>query len=224
MDSIYDLLIEAKVFGKGGGGGTADFCDPAWPSGKVSSDTLITGWDGMFQNRSGITSISLPNLTRIEGGMFKNMENLESLYVPNANAKPYVADMIADCPNLKMVVLPKATNELYQRCFNNDASLEIADLGTGRLGSQYGFQNCASLKTIILRNASVVVLNHVNWFNGTPFASGGSGGTIYVPSALISSYQAAANWSTVNGYGTITWKAIEGSYYETHYADGTPIA
>lgn len=31
------------------------------------------------------------------------------------------------------------------------------------------------------------------------------------------------NWSMVNGYGTITWRQIEGSEYEFNYADGTPI-
>lgn len=59
--------------------------------------------------------------------------------------------------------------------------------------------------------------------NGTPFASGGTGGTLYVPNALKSSYQSASNWSTILGYATNSIQAIEGSYYETHYADGTVI-
>lgn len=67
-------------------------------------------------------------------------------------------------------------------------------------------------------------LANVNAFANTPFKSGGAGGEIYVPSALIDTYKASANWSTLDGYGTVTWKAIEGSIYENAYADGTPIA
>lgn len=70
------------------------------------------------------------------------------------------------------------------------------------------------MKTLILRKSTIFTLGNVDAFNGTPFASGGSGGTIYVPSSLISEYQSASNWTTVNGYGTITWAAIEGSQYE----------
>ena len=76
---------------------------------------------------------------------------------------------------------------------------------------------------MILRRSSAVSLNNVGAFTGTPFDSGGVGGEIYVPSSLISTYQSATNWSTIDGYGTITWKAIEGSQYENYYADGTTI-
>lgn len=39
-------------------------------------------------------------------------------------------------------------------------------------------------------------------------------GTVYVPSALISSYQTASNWSTLYNNGTLTFAAIEGSPYQ----------
>ena len=85
--------------------------------------------------------------------------------------------------------------------------------------------NCTRLATVIIRRTGgVVPLQGTNTFDGTPFASGGSGGTLYVPQALISSYQADANWSTILGYANNQIKAIEGSIYENAYADGTPIA
>ena len=94
------------------------------------------------------------------------------------------------------------------------------------------FLNTNTLKELILRADSVTPLGNLNSFNGTPFASGGSGGTIYIPKALYDhlgdgtalDYKSATNWSTMDGYGTITWAKIEGSYYETHYADGTVIS
>lgn len=73
------------------------------------------------------------------------------------------------------------------------------------------FRNCSNLNTLILRKTvSVCTLNNVNAFTGTPFASDGAGGTVYVPEALVASYQTAANWSALN----CSFAAIEGSAYE----------
>ena len=41
------------------------------------------------------------------------------------------------------------------------------------------------------------ILNNVNAFATSPFASGGAGGTIYVPSDLVSTYEADATWAAV---------------------------
>jgi hypothetical protein len=51
-------------------------------------------------------------------------------------------------------------------------------------------------------------------FDGTPFASGGTGGTVYVPQALITEYQNNTNWSALYAQGTCNFVAIEGSEYE----------
>ena len=42
----------------------------------------------------------------------------------------------------------------------------------------------------------------------------GATGTVYVPQALIPTYQAATNWKTLYDAGTVTFAAIEGSEYE----------
>lgn len=81
----------------------------------------------------------------------------------------------------------------------------------------------SNLTNLILRNSSVVPLVATGAFNNTPFASGGTGGTLYVPSSLISSYTSANNWSTILGYENNQILPIEGSIYETQYADGTAI-
>ena len=92
------------------------------------------------------------------------------------------------------------------------------------------FSGCSALTTLVLRGGKKSLQN-INAFNNTPFKSGGTGGTIYIPKALYdhlgdgtsNDYKATTNWSTINGYGTITWAKIEGSVYETQYVDGTPI-
>lgn len=93
------------------------------------------------------------------------------------------------------------------------------------------FEGDYKFNLLILRSVTLWPLKNINAFNSTPFESGGSGGTIYIPKTLYDhlgdgsalDYKAATNWSTIDGYGTITWAQIEGSQYETAYADGTPI-
>ena len=93
-------------------------------------------------------------------------------------------------------------------------ALKKVDMHSGNLAGYTCFSGATALTTLILRHESVPTMHGVNVFNNTPFAQGGAGGTIYVPEALIDSYKEATNWSTLDGYGTITWKAIEGSEYD----------
>ena len=95
----------------------------------------------------------------------------------------------------------------------------------------YWFTDCDRLTTLILRSTELCPCTNTGGFSGTPFKNGGSGGTIYIPKSLYDhlgdnsadDYQHASNWSTIYGWGTITWAKIEGSIYETKYADGTTI-
>ena len=137
---------------------------------------------------------------------------------------------LRDNANLETLELPNATKSIAnsgQRGTNMYAlafcsKLTLADLGYITGINAYCFNNDALLSTIVLRNTSIVTLSNVSAFNGTPFRSGGTGGTIYIPKTLYdhlgdnssSDYQHASNWSTVHGYGTITWAKIEGSIYE----------
>lgn len=72
----------------------------------------------------------------------------------------------------------------------------------------YAFANNSNLTSLTLPSETLVPLANTNAFTGTPFASGNAGGTLYVPSSLIASYQAATNWSTILGYSTNQIQAI----------------
>lgn len=94
-------------------------------------------------------------------------------------------------------------------------NLEICDIGKAKSIAANTFANCYKLQTLIMRRTSVTTCANVSAFLNTP-VRGRSGltATIYVPAALIDSYKAASVWSTINGYGYVTWAAIEGSPYE----------
>lgn len=126
------------------------------------------------------------------------------------------ANAFYGCTNLKTFSGKSlsGTSGSAANLFHSCTALEIADLGSASALQSNTFYNCSSLKEVILRNPTVVTLSNISTFNGTPFASGGSSGTIYVPKALIGSYQTATgNWATVIGYGTITFESLEDSEY-----------
>lgn len=94
--------------------------------------------------------------------------------------------------------------------------LEFCDIGSTFGIASNAFANCYKLQTLVLRKtASVCMLANVSAFLNTPMRGYNSlTGTVYVPSALISSYQTATNWKTLYNDGTVTFAAIEGSEYE----------
>ena len=208
-----------------------------------------------FYNYTGITSFSAPNLSSCIENFLQNCTSLESIDCPSLkntatesfSSNPALLKYHGPLENgasrtfqydsgMRYFVAPnlkKADGGLLQFC----SSLEAADIGTAGV-SQSGnvlngsvFRDNTSLTTLVIRYSNVIGCSNVNNFNGSPFASGGLGGTIYIPKSLYDhlgdgtadDYKAASNWSTIDGYGTITWAKIEGSYYETHYADGTTI-
>ena len=99
--------------------------------------------------------------------------------------------------------------------------LTLCDIGLCRSIGANAFNGATILNILILRYTDVVALSNISAFTNTPFKSGGTGGHIYIPKTLYDKlgtgtddYKAEANWSTVDGYGTITWHPIEGSIYE----------
>lgn len=121
---------------------------------------------------------------------------------------------------------------LYNNVFRDCSLLTMVDI----LMSSWNFEgqvfyNASSLNTLVVRSTTLRALNNISAFTGTPFASGGTGGTLYVPSALVSSYQSASNWSTILGYANNQIKSIESTHTDPnapvdltlYCADGTPL-
>ena len=136
--------------------------------------------------------------------------------------------------SLKTIVIEDITGNsspFASSCLMYASHLEIVDIGKIDKLAGNSFINGTSCNKFIIRNPSRVPLADVRFFQGSVFASGGEGGTIYIPKSLYDhlgdgtslDYKAATNWSTIDGYGTITWAKIEGSVYDGYWADGTPI-
>lgn len=215
--------IEVEYVKPSGGGGewtTDGLATNSEPSGDITINVSEIGLNA-FINKSGITGLNAPNATRFNNTCFSLCTNLRSVNAPKAEHLGY--NSFRNC-SFPVIVLPSISLRLDGAVFERNEALRVADFGVScpKIESSC-FLGCTLIESIIIRNQSLVALAAVNAFNLTPFASGGTGGTLYVPQALISEYQNATNWSTILGYANNQILPIEGSQYETHYADGTVI-
>lgn len=175
-----------------------------------------------FQNCTGLTSVNAPNLTQLRGKIFNGCSSLKNCNFPKVIK--IEGDQVIEKTAVETLVFPAFTGAVYSNALRYNTSLTAVDLNACTSLNGNCFYGCTALATLIIRGNSVPTMGNINSLTNTPFASGGSGGTLYVPSAMISNYQAAANWSTILGYSTNSIAAIEGSEYEHYYADGTPIS
>ena len=186
-----------------------------YPDGSIDCETLPDIGGGGGSNETVANA-----LTSIPMNAFTNAALSEKINFMNAVS---IGDRaFKGVTGLKTVVFP-AVSTAGAFIFSDSSSLNCVDFGPSfpRI-KQYYFSGQYRMTILILRSASVVPLDN-NGFSYTAFASGQAGGTLYVPQALIESYQNATNWSAILAYANNQILPIEGSIYETQYADGTPI-
>jgi len=193
-----------------------------------------------FEGCTALTTVNLPKVVSFDRAdyIFKGCVNLVNLGLGFDIITNLATGFFQNCTSITGLVFPAVKNgNIWSWFVAGCTALVYLDIGSSSLnapGSIYAnaFNGATALNTLIIRYANKVwPLANVSAFTNTPFASGGTGGTIYIPKSLYdhlgdgtsSDYKAATNWSTIDGYGTITWAQIEGSYYETHYADDTEI-
>ena len=230
--TLKDILISGKFTISEGGGGDYDLSKiflGQEPSGAINWKADANVPQSGIAGRNAITSLTVDlrggyNLSgytiRDNSGLLTlhiiyddNSDKIIPAYAANGNA------------NLATVVIEGGIKTLDQSGLRGNNKLKVVDIEkyTTNIGNNAFYSTV--FDTMIIRNSeSVPPLGNIQAFANTKFASNGSGGTLYVPSALIDSYRAANNWSTILGYANNQIKAIEGSIYETQHADGTPIA
>ena len=228
----------------------SDWLDAAKPAGAIVYNG--TAAPPSMAGRTGSFSVSMPNVTQLSANWhtFMDCSGMTALSAPNLVEFKLTWTCARTTSWTGGAFFPKAI--VPSSCFRgsrisslvclrtatsasntNDGNTNLAaydQLGNYALNGLSNFNGCTSLGVIVLRATSVIPLGNINNFTNTKFWSGKAGGDIYIPKTLYDAlgtgtndYKAASNWSTIDGYGKTTWHAIEGSYYETHYADGTAI-
>jgi hypothetical protein len=197
------------------------------------ADDIITAiGNRAFYECSALVSVDIPNATSITQYAFYGCSALASVNIPNVTN--IGTDAFDKCNALVSIDMPKVTSLVST--FQNSIALASVNIPNVRSLGNYTFRGCSALTSIdlpkvtsiassvfqnnsnfgviILRASQVCTLSNTNAFTSTHFASGGTGGTVFVPQALITEYQNATNWSTLYAAGTCNFVAIEGSEYE----------
>lgn len=159
---------------------------------------LETAGNSAFMNCGKLATVTMPKLTNVEYGAFSGTIIAE---IPNAENVTNFGDLAFSKTKLTRVSLPSII-QVGSGVFSQCATLERIDFGSSMVNPNASvcgvrkdlFTNCTLLTTVIFRASTMLRLENVNAFTGTPIASGT--GYIYVPSALVDSYKAATNWST----------------------------
>lgn len=192
----------------------------------VDAPTLVRGGGNTFDSCEHLVSVNMPmyaeHSTTWGSGMFVQCSSLEIINAPYMRP---LASQFDGCSKLKLYVNKTSLNQgMSPYAFRNCSSLETLDLTSfTQFGASYAWNNTAKLSTIILRRTDAVIpLNNANNVPDS-MKSNGIGCTVYVPSTLKTQYETATNWSMLVAGGNLTFAAIEGSSYETQYADGTPV-
>ena len=181
--------------------------------------------DYTFQE-SGVTSANLPELLSVPKYAFNKCQKLKSANVQKAEtignnafencyelesidlSEAITLDAYAFrfCKKLKRLVLPKLTTLNSSMHFGNCYELLSIDMHSyaGNFMNST-FQECYSLKALILRSEKMCILTNANVFNYCHHMNGTydatynphsyRDGVILVPRALIDSYRIATNWS-----------------------------
>ena len=159
-----------------------------------------------FEYCSSLITASFPNVTNIGSNIFTKCTNLTTVDFPKL-AK-ISSGAFSNCSNLTTITFP-ATTELASAVFTKCSNLTTADFPKLTKFTSDSFSYCEKFTTLILRNAKVCSNLSTSSLRSTPFAENGTGGICLVPSAFITEYQNATNWSTFYAAGTCLFWALE---------------
>lgn len=181
-----------------------------------SGDSYAEDYKAVLE-RTAVNPTLPSDLTTIGAGAFASCANLTTIVLPSG-VTSIGSNAFRDCTNLTSISIPSGvTGAIGNYTFQNDTNLPLIDLPSGvtSIGTS-AFNGCNALATMILRRSDgVCALSNVNALQNTPIRGYNSlRGTVYVPSALIESYKAASNWSTIFGEGAVEFVAIERSVYD----------
>lgn len=160
-----------------------------------------------FQYCNKITALDAPNLTTLGYYAFSGNNTykmaFKSINLPKCTAIPNAT--LTYCPYVTELVLPECTS-VGNSSLTSWANLQYVDLPKCTSIVNYGLRNNGKLETLILRSEKMCTLSN-SALNGTKIWNGT--GYVYMPRALIASYQTATNWKTIYGKNANAFRALE---------------
>lgn len=148
----------------------------------------------VFANCSKLTTISFPVCSIIQSSAFSGCASLTTINFPECSSIGTGA--FSRCTYLNSLSFPKL-QLIGSGAFYSCSNLSVASFPMCSSIYYSAFQYCSKLESLYLMGSSVAKLG-ASVFAYTPMSLSsylGHFGSIYVPSSLLSSYQAATNWA-----------------------------
>lgn len=201
-------IAVSRKLGGGGGGGGSDLARQVIDRTvtEVSDDTIETIGNYAFAYCSYLQSLKSKSVKNIGDFGANTCTALKELYLPSLTT--IGKNAFSTCHALESICLPSVT-KINDSAFASCTNLVSADFSSRVTMTATVFNNDTKFKILILRANTCSVLSKITVFGGTCFASGKSGGILLVPAALIETYKNTTNWSTIYGYGTNQFLALE---------------
>lgn len=133
---------------------------------------------------------------------------VEDFYLPDG-IKSLYGNMFFYCGSIKNIYGDLSNvSIIYGACFQN-SNIEKFDYYCPNLTQiqANAFNGCQKLIALTLRGNTVVSLANTSAFLNSPIRTGT--GYVYIPSAMIESYQAATNWSAIYASYPNVFRALE---------------
>lgn len=194
------------------------------------------GTRALYKN-TGLQSVEFPELTATGDYSMSGCTALASVSLPKvATIAQYT---FQGCTALESIKLQSVTT-INGNAFNG-AYTGVIDIDSKCTIAARAFASASRLNHLILRSNEVCPLSDINAFTGTPIYPSNSLGWVYVPAALLDTYKAATNWSTLSGrivpiesypmaVGPITdtWAEIfaaeeDGTYFTKYHIGDTKV-
>ena len=146
---------------------------------------------------TALETVNLPEAASIGTYAFYGCSALASLNTPKVTSLGTYA--FYGCNKITEVNFPLAAS-VPSSCFYQATALKKADFGAAKSIAGYAFAYCSKLETLILRRSDAICTLNSNGFSGFTFSK-----YVYVPAALISSYEANSTWAATSA----KFRAIE---------------
>lgn len=157
---------------------------------------------GILSGGSGYDYFENTDLTAISAFATRHFfSKFTTVYVPNVTSIAGTANQL-NCENF---IAPKLTTTGVSLTNGGAGKLKIADFGALATIGNYGLSG-AGITTVILRGDTVPTVGNVSNQKANV--------TVYVPEAMLTSYQADTTWQSLVSSKNWTLVKIEGSAYE----------
>lgn len=143
-----------------------------------------------------ITAIRIgSSVTSIGNTTFSNCSSLQSVTIPSS-VTSIGTYAFGGCYSLQSVTIPSGVTSIENFVFNSCFSLQSVTIPSSvtSIGTQ-AFNSCYGILEYHIKPTTPPTLSDTNAFSGIM-----AGTIIYVPSASLTAYQTASNWSTYASY------------------------